>query len=118
MNLMVADSARKKIAPLLGPHTRVLLSLDDGVGPYSHHGLVALEVDFMLVIIRDDMPFEDYNTPIETNMGTWYAKDYSVRQLGQNMTLSLQPTYNTLQLKADGEMIDDSIGIEDLTGQK
>ncbi|KRN21420.1 hypothetical protein FD14_GL001072 [Secundilactobacillus similis DSM 23365 = JCM 2765] len=111
--LEFSDDAIARIKPHLTPNTRVLLSYDDGVGPYSHHGLVALQVSFQLVLITDTMSFKDYDEQLETNWVPVYVKGYSDEFLGDQMTLTLQPKYQTLVLADDSEKIDENVEIVD-----
>lgn len=111
--LTLSPEAIAKIQPHLKDDTRILLSYDDGVGPYSHHGLVALQVSFQLVLINDSQPFKDYDEEIETNLQPMYVKSYSDRFLSEQMTLKLQPKYQTLILADDSEVIDQNVEIVD-----
>ncbi len=112
-HLELTQGAIDKIKAHLTDDTRVLLSYDDGVGPYSHHGLVALQVSFQLVLINKDMPYNDYDKELDSNLGTIYFKGYSEKFLGDNMKLTLQPRYNTLVLADDNDEIDENVEIVD-----
>ncbi|MTV81420.1 iron-sulfur cluster biosynthesis family protein [Secundilactobacillus folii] len=112
-HLEISPEAIAKIKPHLNDHTRLLLSYDDGVGPYSHHGLVALQVSFQIVLINDDQPFDDYDEEIETNFQPMYIKSYSSRFLADQMNLKLQPKYQTLILSDNSEEIDQNVEIVD-----
>lgn len=111
--LTISPEAIAKIKPHLNEHTRLLLSYDDGVGPYSHHGLVALQVSFQLVLINDDQPYKDYDEVVETNFEPVYIKAYSGKFLSDQMKLKLQPKYQTLVLSDDSEEIDQNVEIVD-----
>lgn len=112
-HLTLSPEAIEKIKPYLKDDTRLLLSYDDGVGPYSHHGLVALQVSFQLVLINNSQPFKDYDEEIETNLQPMYIESYSGRFLSDQMTLKLQPKYQTLILADDSEEIDQNVEIVD-----
>lgn len=111
--LELSPEAIAKIKPHLNDHTRLLLSYDDGVGPYSHHGLVALQVSFQLVMINEDQPYDDYDEEIDSNLQPMFIKSYSSRFLADKMTLKLQPKYQTLVLADDSEEIDQNVEIVD-----
>ncbi len=110
-HLTLSPEAIAKIKPQLTEHARILLSYDDGVGPYSHHGLVALQVSFQLVLINDSQPYDDYDEEIETNLQPMYIKSYSGRFLSDQMTLKLQPKYQTLVLADEGGEIDQNVEV-------
>lgn len=111
--LTISPEAIEKIKPHLNDHTRLLLSYDDGVGPYSHHGLVALQVSFQLVLINDDQSYKDYDEEVATNFEPVYIKSYSGKFLSDKMQLKLQPKYQTLVLSDDSEEIDQNVEIVD-----
>lgn len=113
MKIQISDAAMAVIKPHLDPHTRLLLSYDDGVGPYSHHGLVALQIAFQLVIISDEMPLADYDLAIESPLGPIYAKGYSKEFFGNNLKIDFKPNFNLLNLSDDGEVIEDNLQIVD-----
>ncbi|MBT9671293.1 iron-sulfur cluster biosynthesis family protein [Secundilactobacillus kimchicus] len=112
-HLTFSQAAIDHVKPYLNDQSKVLLSYDDGVGPYSHHGLVALQISFQLVVINADMPATDYNVEIESNFVPVYVKDYSERMLGQNLTLSEQPKYHTLILADENDRIDENVEVVD-----
>jgi uncharacterized protein YqkB len=59
------------------------------------------------------MPFKDYDEQLETNWVPVYVKGYSDEFLGDQMTLTLQPKYQTLVLADDSEKIDENVEIVD-----
>jgi uncharacterized protein YqkB len=113
MELFVTDSALTFMKPKLTNNPVILLSYDDGVGPYSPHGLVALQIAFKLVLISEDMPKKDYNVTVHSNIGDLYVKDYSQRFLGDHLTIKLNENYQVLSLTDDGEVIEDNLQIVD-----
>ncbi|KRM10167.1 iron-sulfur cluster biosynthesis family protein [Paucilactobacillus suebicus] len=113
MKLTVTDSANNVIQEKAVNNPIILLSYDDGVGPYSPHGLEALQIAFKIVLISKDMQKKDYDLPIESNIGTIYAKGYSKRFLGSNLKIDFNANYHLLTLSDDGETIEDNLQIED-----
>ncbi|QEA32422.1 iron-sulfur cluster biosynthesis family protein [Secundilactobacillus malefermentans] len=113
MKLTISDEALAIIQPNIDPHTIMLLSYDDGVGPYSHHGLEALQIAFQLVLITDKMDKKDYDLQIKSNIGLIYAKGYSSEFFGENMKITYKPAFNLLNLSDDGEEIEDNLQIID-----
>lgn len=111
--LTFSPEAIDHVKPYLNDHSKLLLSYDDGVGPYSHHGLVALQISFQLVVINDDMPATDYNVEIDTNFLPVYVKDYSQEMLGQNLTITEQAKYHTLVLADENDRIDENVEVVD-----
>ncbi|BAP85029.1 hypothetical protein LOOC260_104650 [Paucilactobacillus hokkaidonensis JCM 18461] len=114
MKLTVSKEALTILQPKLRDHTNLLLSYDDGVGPYSHHGLEALQIAFKLIFITDQMPMDDYNLKIESNLGPIYVKEYSTEFLGTNLKIQFNTNYHLFTLSDDGEIIEDNLQIEDL----
>lgn len=114
MKLTVSDAALSILQPKLSDHTHILLSYDDGVGPYSHHGLVALQIAFKLILITDQMPMQDYDLKIDSNIGPIYAKDYSKEFFGPHLKIDFNSHYHLFSLVDDGEVIEDNLEIQDL----
>ncbi|WP_137597922.1 iron-sulfur cluster biosynthesis family protein [Paucilactobacillus kaifaensis] len=114
MKLTISESALSILEPKLSDHTNILLSYDDGVGPYSHHGLVALQIAFKLILITDQMPMQDYDLKIDSNLGPIYAKGYSSEFFGSNLKIDFNPHYHLFSLVDDGEVIEDNLEIQDL----
>ncbi len=51
MELTFDDAAIAKLSPMLGPDRQLLLTFEDGVGPYSQHAMIHMQVQFTLNII-------------------------------------------------------------------
>lgn len=115
MKLTVSDAAVSVLQPQLGDQpTNILLSYDDGVGPYSHHGLVALQIAFKLIFITANMPMNDYGLKIDSNIGPIYAKKYSSEFFGPHLKIDFNARYHLLTLVDDGEIIEPNLEIQDL----
>lgn len=115
MKIMIDDKAKEKIQSHLDENKRVLLTFEDGVGPYSQHAMIHMQVQFSINIIANDMSMEGYDLEIETNLVPFYAKGYSKEDLEENMTLTLEPRLNSLVLSGDGGLIDENLGFIDFT---
>lgn len=113
MQLTITERAQSVIGAHLHDNTVILLSYDDGVGPYSPHGLEALQIAFKLVLIDDSMPKEDYDVSLSSVLGPIYIKGYSQRFLGDHLKIDLNEHYHLLTLRDDGETIEDHLQIED-----
>lgn len=113
MQLTVTAAALTIIQPKLDDRTVTLLSYDDGVGPYSPHGLEALQIAFKLILITDHMPMDDYEPKIDPNIGPTFAKGYSDEFFGANLKIGFNSNYHLLTLSDDGEVIENNLRIED-----
>ncbi|HAT54534.1 MAG TPA: iron-sulfur cluster biosynthesis family protein [Lactobacillus sp.] len=105
------DEVLAQLKPLLIDGNQLLLSYDDGVGPYSHHGLVALQVSFQWVIVGKDANIDDYQAVIPSNIGPVRYKDYSGRFLGSQLHATFNHLMHAIKLSDEGEQIDDNVEI-------
>lgn len=117
MKLTVTNQAMEALTPKLSDQPVILLSYDDGVGPYSPHGLEALQIAFKLVLISKTMPMKDYDLPIDSNLGTLYAKGYSKEFFGNNLKIDFNQAYHLFTLSDDGEVIENNLQVEDYRKQ-
>ncbi|MYV16688.1 iron-sulfur cluster biosynthesis family protein [Lactobacillus rossiae] len=105
------DEVVAQLKPLLIDGNQLLLSYDDGVGPYSHHGLVALQVSFQLVVVGKDANVDDYQALIPSNLGPVRYKDYSGRFLGKQLHATFNRLMHAIKLSDEGEQIDDNVEV-------
>ncbi|MGM0214743.1 iron-sulfur cluster biosynthesis family protein [Enterococcus sp. AZ109] len=115
MKITLDEGAKERIIQHLGDHKLVLLTFEDGVGPYSQHAMIHMQTQFSLNIISDTMPKEDYNDTISTNAGDFWIKGYSKEDLQENMRITLNPRLSSFTLSGDGGVIDDNLGFIDFT---
>lgn len=118
MQLTITEAAKNKLANYLSSDKKILLSLDDGVGPFSGVGVCSLDTAFQLILVDRNLPIPDYDETIATELGTVYYKGYSKQYLGDNMKLDFKPNFQTLPLSSDGEIIDSNVVILDLSKQQ
>ncbi len=78
----------------------MLLTFEDGVGPYSQHAMIHMQTQFSINIISDTMPKEDYDETIPTNLVDFWIKGYSKEDLQENMRITLNPRLSTFALTA------------------
>lgn len=74
MEIKFTEDALNKIKPKLDDHTVMLLSYADGVGPYSHHGLVALQIEFDFILITDKMDKKDYDGQYDQSLALFTTR--------------------------------------------
>lgn len=118
MKLAISQAAQNKLAHYLDGHKKILLSLDDGVGPFSGVGVCSLDTAFQLILVDQSLPVPDYDKTIQTDIGIVYYKGYSKQYLGDNMKLDFKPNFQTLPLSSDGEIIDSNVVVLDLSKQQ
>lgn len=118
MNITLSEEAKERIAQYLDEHKLVLLTFEDGVGPYSQHAMIHMQTQFSINIISDTMPKEDYDETIPTNLVDFWIKGYSKEDLQENMRITLNPRLSTFALTGDGGTIDDNLGFIDFTKKR
>ncbi|KRN76652.1 iron-sulfur cluster biosynthesis family protein [Weissella minor] len=113
MKLTFNDVAQEKIAKHLHDSTKIVLDFDDGVGPFSDAATCTLDLAFHLVFAREDQLTADFDETIDSNLGAVYVKGYSMQQMDENMTLSVDK-YLNISLKGDGGALDDHVILMDV----
>ncbi|MBW1605140.1 iron-sulfur cluster biosynthesis family protein [Lactobacillus sp. Sy-1] len=115
MKMVITDEAKAKIEQVAGKNAKLLLSLDDGVGPFSDVGSCAVDTSFDLVVVDADLATPDFDKTIDSNMGPVYYKGYSGQYIDDpGLTLTVQ--FNQLVLKNDSGLIDSGVAILDKQG--
>ncbi|GKT03724.1 iron-sulfur cluster biosynthesis family protein [Furfurilactobacillus entadae] len=109
--LTFSDAVLAKIKPLLIKGNRLLLSYDDGVGPYSHHGLMALQISFQLIVVGEAADITDYQATLPSNLGPVHYKDYSGEFLGHHLQADFNTLMHTIRLSDESEQIDDDVAL-------
>ncbi|MCI1986977.1 MAG: iron-sulfur cluster biosynthesis family protein [Lactobacillus sp.] len=108
-------AAVSKLTPHLAPDKRLLLTFEDGVGPYSQHAMIHMQVQFTLNVIAADAPAEDYDVDIPSNLGPIGIKGYSQEDLDPHLSLRYDSEMGIFTLSGDGGEIDGNVGFIDFT---
>lgn len=117
MELTFTAAAKDKLAKYMQPNSKILLSLDDGVGPFSNVGVCSLDTAFQLIFVDKGLAIPDYDESIETELGTIYYKGYSKQYLNEHMQLDFKSNFQTMPLSGEGELLDSNIVVLDLSKQ-
>ncbi len=115
MKIQFDTAAASKVREHLDDSKRLLFTFEDGVGDYSQHAMIHMQVQFTINVVGKDMPITGYNMVVHSNIGDLLIKDYSAEDLEENMTIKLNTHLGTLQLSGDGGAIDDNVGFIDFT---
>lgn len=115
MKIQFDSAAANKVQKHLDESKKLLLTFEDGVGAYSQHAMIHMQVQFTINIVVNDMPIDGYNAVVHSNIGDLLIKDYSAADLEENMTIKLNSHLGTLQLSGDGGAVDDNVGFIDFT---
>ncbi|ANK60724.1 iron-sulfur cluster biosynthesis family protein [Loigolactobacillus backii] len=115
MQIKFDEASLTKLQPHLGTGKKLLLTFEDGVGPYSQHAMIHMQVQFTLNVISEGMATEGYDQTISSNLGDILVKGYSMDSLDENMAVHLNQTLDTMLLSGDIGSIDDNMGFIDFT---
>ncbi|WP_179396260.1 iron-sulfur cluster biosynthesis family protein [Lacticaseibacillus absianus] len=115
MELNFDPAATAKVQPHLGPQKQLLLTFEDGVGPYSQHAMIHMQIQFTLNVVAVDADISAYDTVIDSTLGPIRIKGYSSEDLDPHLTIHLNPTANTMSLSGDSGIIDPNLGFIDFT---
>lgn len=115
MEITLSEEAKERIAQHLDEHKLVLLTFEDGVGPYSQHAMIHMQTQFSINIISTDIEKAGYDEKIPSNIGDFWIKGYSKEDLQEEMHIKFNPRLSTFSLSGEGGMIDDNLGFIDFT---
>lgn len=115
MKLTITERALEKLNRQLPDNRRTLLSLDDGVGPFSKVGICSLEISFDVIAVDPGTETPDYDATLSTTIGNWQYKGYSGAYLNDHMKLDVKK--NQLVLSGDSGILDSNVDVKDLTKQ-
>lgn len=104
-----------RLTPHLDDAKKLLLTFEDGVGPYSQHAMIHMQVQFSLNIVAADADLKDYDEWLPSNLGPVGIKGYSAEDLDAHMTVRFNAGNNALVLSGDGGIIDSDLGFIDFT---
>ncbi|WP_155286927.1 iron-sulfur cluster biosynthesis family protein [Lacticaseibacillus zhaodongensis] len=115
MQLTFDEASINKIKPHLGDGKRLLLTFEDGVGPYSQHAMLHMMVQFTINVVAADADVHDYDYTIDSNLGPVGLKGYSQEDLDEHLNIRFNPRENALVLSGDIGVIDTNVGFIDFT---
>ena len=114
--ILMTQKAQQQIQKVINGPAKLLLSYNDGVGPFSSVGSCSIGTDFDILAVVPNEKDDDYTAQLSSALGTIYYKGYSARYLDQDLKLSVG-SFNQLQLSGQSGMIDGSVRIIDERGQ-
>ncbi|MGP5430111.1 iron-sulfur cluster biosynthesis family protein [Enterococcus malodoratus] len=115
MNITLDEAAKERLSAHLGADKILLLTFEDGVGPYSQHAMIHMQTQFSINVISNEMEKADYDEKIPSEIGDFWIKGYSKEDLQAEMRIKFNPRLSTLSLSGEGGMIDDNLGFIDFT---
>lgn len=111
MALKITPAAVAKIKDKMTPGQKILLDLDDGVGPFSNVGYCSLDTNFRLLLVPADADIKDYPDEFESNLGAVYYKDYAAGYFDEHEVLDVNEKNQMLTLSNNSGLIDGHISI-------
>lgn len=115
MKITLDEAAKEKLTVYLGANKQLLLTFEDGVGPYSQHAMIHMQTQFSINIISTEMDKSDYDEKITSEIGDFWIKGYSKEDLQEEMKIKFNSRLSTFSLSGEGGMIDDNLGFKDFT---
>lgn len=115
MNITLDEAAKERLSAHLGADKILLLTFEDGVGPYSQHAMIHMQTQFSINVISNEMEKADYDEKIPSEIGDFWIKGYSKEDLQTEMRIKFNPRLSTFSLSGEGGMIDDNLGFIDFT---
>lgn len=111
MALKITPAAVAKIKDKMTPGQKILLDLDDGVGPFSNVGYCSLDTSFRLLLVPADADIKDYPDEFESDLGAVYYKDYAAGYFDEHEVLDVNEKNQMLTLSNNSGLIDGHISI-------
>jgi len=115
MQITFDEAAKEKLSAYLATGNVLLLTFEDGVGPYSQHAMIHMQTQFSINIISPEMAKTDYDEKIPSEIGDFWIKGYSKEDLQEKMKIKFNSRLSIFSLSGDGGMIDDNLGFIDFT---
>lgn len=115
MNITLDEAAKERLSAHLRADKILLLTFEDGVGPYSQHAMIHMQTQFSVNVISNEMEKDDYDEKIPSEIGDFWIKGYSKEDLQAEMRIKFNPRLSTFSLSGEGGMIDDNLGFIDFT---
>ncbi|MFD1429108.1 iron-sulfur cluster biosynthesis family protein [Lacticaseibacillus mingshuiensis] len=115
MEIRFDEGSIKKLTPHLGADKKLLLTFEDGVGPYSQHAMIHMQTQFSFNVVPASEATPDYEQTVDSNLGPVLIKGYSQEDLDPHMVVHFHPTTDTMALNGDGGEIDGNLGFIDFT---
>lgn len=69
MKITLDEAAKEKLSAHLDSNKQLLLTFEDGVGPYSQHAMIHMQTQFSINIISPEMEKTDYDEKFPSNIG-------------------------------------------------
>ncbi|QBP17685.1 iron-sulfur cluster biosynthesis family protein [Acetilactobacillus jinshanensis] len=110
--ITISDAVKKRIEDKIKGPAKLLLSYNDGVGPYSKVGSCSIGTAFDIIAVKPDEKTPDYGGKLDSDLGTFYYKPYSARYLDKGLKLDVG-SFNQINLSGEGGVIDGSVNIID-----
>ncbi|WP_155286847.1 iron-sulfur cluster biosynthesis family protein [Lacticaseibacillus zhaodongensis] len=101
--------AASKLRNLSAGGKKLVLDLDDGVGPFSSLGSCALNTHFNVVAAPADKVGADFNQELDSEVGPIYIKDYSTDYFGNQPKISLGMG-NAFSISDETGLLDSTVG--------
>ncbi|MBS9336884.1 iron-sulfur cluster biosynthesis family protein [Fructobacillus parabroussonetiae] len=114
MKLTFTDTAKARLEKLAGTDKKIVLDFDDGVGPFSDEANCTLALSFNLLFVPKDTDLKEFGATIDSNMGTVYAKPYSLDQMDDEMKVDVNEKYLRYTLSGRNGVLDPALGIKSL----
>ncbi|WP_226789470.1 iron-sulfur cluster biosynthesis family protein [Latilactobacillus graminis] len=111
MTLTMTPAAIAKIQAKMTSGQKILLDLDDGVGPFSNVGYCSLDTSFRLLLVPADADIKDYPGEFESNLGPVYYKDYAASYFDEHEILDINDKNQMLTLSNHSGLVDGHISI-------
>lgn len=111
MKITLTKQAQSKLEKHLQPGQKILLDLDDGLGPFSNEGTCALLTKFRILIVDGTEDLKDYSVHLDSDIGTIYFKDSAKDFLDDGMSIRVDPKTQLLIFSNTKETIDKSVNI-------
>lgn len=111
MKIKITNDAKLKLKKYFSKNKKVILDLDDGVGPFSKEGTCALITKFRLLVVDSSSDLSDYPIHLNSDLGTIYFKNSAEAFLDNGVSLDVDPKTQLLIFSNTKETIDKRVNI-------
>ena len=108
-NVKLSTDAATKLRNMSADGKKLILDLDDGVGPFSSVGTCSLNTHFNLIAAPADRISGDFNQELDSEVGPIYIKDYSTDYFGKQPKITLG-SGNIFSFSDESGLLDGTVG--------
>lgn len=111
MNLKFSKDALKKVSKYIDSNAKLVLDLDDGVGPFSHE-LLENGLAYCLIILHESKVPDSFTYEIKSELGTIYVANDTEMYLENEMHIIYDTQWDRLKLITNSGVLENNFALK------